>query len=261
MLRFCCCSLVLLGSILPTSAQSSQSDVEKNAWALAGQLVKLHRAWTTISTKGASIEVKELLRKEAPGAGAVVQYHFYVKGLPEGHLFDYVNWPINQREPQTSLQGISIGKDGILMCAARSPEQCGDLTKKDDPIEFTYIAQKGEPFRIAIVDSENPDTRLTTVLVPDPIETRTKGCSLNVIQLLPKFVLAYLQGSGFPSNTDISFESWSYKENHILSGKTDDSGALQIAMMPNVAGHDSGTTHVRAMAPDCSPSIEFEWGR
>ena len=239
---------------------SGQSDLEKQAWALSEQLIKLHSAWTTVSTKGTSIEIRELLRKEVPGKGAVVQYHLYVKGLPEDHLYDYLNWPVNQRGPQTSLQGISIGKDGILMCAGRSPEQCGSPSKKDDPIEFTLVGARAEPFRIAFVDSDNPDTRVTTIIVPDPIEARNKGCTLNVIQLLPKFALAYLQGSGFPSNTDISFEAWSYKENRIISGKTDNSGALQIGMMPNVAGHESGTTHIRAMAPNCSPSLEFEWG-
>jgi hypothetical protein len=239
---------------------TAQTDVEKQASALAEQLIKLHRSWSAASSKGASVEVKELSRKDVPGKGAVVQYHFYVKGLPQNDLYEYVNWTVNQRTPQTALHGISMGKDGLLMCAGRADEECGTPSKKDDPIEFTYISRIGEPFRVAITSSDHPDVRVTTIIVPVPIEAQNKGCVLSVVRLLPKFELAYFEGHGFTPNTEVSFDMKSYSEEHTATAKVDESGNLQFAAMPNVAGHESGTTHVRTRTASCSPSFSFEWG-
>jgi hypothetical protein len=150
-----------------------------------------------------------------------------------------------------------LGKDGIVICAGRAEGQCGDPSKPDDPIEFTFNPVKGEPFRIALVSGEN---RATIVIVPDPISAKDKGCTLNVERLLPHFELAYLSGSGFPPDTEINFASQSYDEKHALNTKTDSSGNLQFALMPAVAGHKKGTTTVKAVGA-CSPSLKFEWGQ
>ena len=248
----CTISLALLLSCRAKYA-SGQTDVEKRAGEISQALIKQHIAWrTTLSTPGASAQVKEVARQ-----GSIVQYHLYVSGLPSEQLYEALSWPVTESRPSSIMQGLSLGKDGIVMCAGRAPEQCGDPSKKDDPVEFTFNPAKGEPFRLALVAGED---RVAVVIVPDPIQGKDKGCVLSVERLLPHFELAYFMGSGFPANTEVSFDSQSYDEKHPVTTKTDGEGNLQFAFMPFVAGHKKGTTTVRGVGMKCSPSLKFEWG-
>jgi hypothetical protein len=88
------------------------------------------------------------------------------------------------------MQGLSIGKNGIVMCAGRTPEQCGDSSQKDDPADLAFNPAKGEPNRLALVAG---DDRVAVVIVPDPITGKHKGCTLIVERLLPRFELAYFR--------------------------------------------------------------------
>jgi hypothetical protein len=132
--------------------------------------------------------------KEVGRQGSQVQYHLYVSGLPSNALYTAVSWPVSQKKPSPVMEGISLAKDGIAMCAGRTPDQCGDPSKKDDPIEFTFNAAKGEPYRLALVAGND---KATVVIVPDPITAKDKSCTLSVERLLPRFELAYLTGVGF----------------------------------------------------------------
>jgi hypothetical protein len=96
---------------------------------------------------GMSIEAREVSRQGSSGNNLVVQYHIFVKGVPPDTLLQQVSWPVNADKLSSPLQGISVGKNGILMCAGRLAEQCGDNNNPDDPIEFTMSPIKGEPSR------------------------------------------------------------------------------------------------------------------
>ena len=52
------------------------------------------------------------------------------------------------------------------MCAGRTPEQCGDPKKPDDPIEFIITPKKGEPTRLAFIAQ---NFKIGTVIVADPM--------------------------------------------------------------------------------------------
>ncbi len=230
-----------------------QSDVETRAAENSQALAKAHVAWKTgLSSPGASIQVKEVGRQ-----GSLVQYHLYVSGLPSNELYTAVSWPVTQAKPSPLMEGVSLGKDGIVMCAGRTPEQCGDPSKKDDPIEFTFNAAKGEPYRLALVAGDN---KAAVVIVPDPIMAKDKGCTLSVERLLPRFELAFFTGRGFPPNSEVSFDSQSYDEKHPIKTKTDSDGNFQFMLMPYVSGHNKGTTTVKGGGTACSLSIKFEWG-
>ena len=247
------------GIILLSTLASAQADVEAKAAENTNKLVKMHLGWSKLSTAGASVEIKEVLRDQSSGR-LRVQYHLYVKGLLQDDLYQYLNWPINKNGPEIALNGISIGKDGLLMCAGRASEQCGDPAKKDDPIEFTFFPARGEPYRVGVQGEEHSDVRLTTVIVPDPIESKDKGCRLSVIRLLPNFELAWVQGEGFPANTAVSMDASSYKESHVLSPTTNESGHFEFAVLPGVAGHKNGTTRLKTLSGICLPSVSFDWG-
>jgi len=205
---------------------------------------------------GTSIEAKEVSRKGESGKDLIVQYHVFVKGVPPNALLQYMDWPINADKPSPRLQGISVGKDGILMCAGRTAEQCGDSKKPDDPIEFTVIPRKGEPTRIAFV-SEN--VKIGTVIVPDPIEVHDKGCTLSAVRLTPKFDLAFLSGKGYPPNTDVHYRVSSETTNNFVI-KSDSSGTIRVSVIPYGGKKNKGTVTVKVTETGCSPGLSYEWG-
>ena len=70
---------------------------------------------------------------------------------------------------------------------------------------------------------------------------------MSVERLLPHFELAYFTGSGFPVNSDASFDSQSYGEKHPVKAKVDSEGNLQFVLMPFVSGQKKGTTTVQGV--------------
>lgn len=228
--------------------------MEARAAQISKALINGHVAWRSkLSSEGVSIRAKEVERR-----GSFVKYYLLVTGLPTDELYSVMSWPVGQQKPATIMKGVSIGKDGILICAGRTPEQCGNPSAKDDPIDFAFNPAKGEPYRLAVVSGEH---RAAIVIVPDPIVGKDKDCSLSTERLLPHFELAYFTGSGFPPNSEATFEGESYGEKHPIKANADSAGNLQFALMPGVSGHPKGTTTVKGMGMQCSPSLQFEWGQ
>lgn len=243
-------AILLLSPIL----MLGQSDVETRAAEISKALVNGHVAWRSkLSSEGVSVRAKEVERR-----GGFVKYYLLVTGLPTDELYSVMSWPVGQQKPATIMEGVSIGKDGILICAGRTPEQCGDPSEKDNPIDFGFNPAKGEPYRLAVVSGEY---RAAIVIVPDPIVGKDKNCSLSAERLLPHFELAYFTGSGFPPNGEATFEGESYGEKHPIKANADSAGNLQFALMPGVSGHQKGTTTVKGVGMQCSPSLKFEWGQ
>lgn len=242
----------LLASVpIPTFGQT---DVEKSAAETSKALVNAHVAWRTkLSSEGVSIQAKEVERQEG-----FVKYYLLASGLPTDELYTVMSWPVGQQNPATIMEGVSIGKDGMVICAGRTQEQCGDPSQKDDPIDFGFKPAKGEPYRLALVSGKH---RAAIVIVPDPIMAKDKDCTLSAERLLPGFELAYFSGSGFPPNSDATFDSESYGEKHPINAKADSEGRIQFAMLPGVSGHQKGTTTVKGVGMKCSPSLQFDWGR
>ena len=248
-------SLLSLAFMLASSTHGfGQTDVEARAAQISKALINGHVAWRSkLSSEGVSIRAKEAERR-----AGLVKYYLLVTGLPIDQLYSVMSWPVEQQKPATIMKGVSIGKDGILICAGRTPDQCGDPSTKDDAVEFAFNPAKGEPYRLAVVSGEH---RAAIVIVPDPIVGKDKNCSLSAERLLPHFELAYFTGSGFPPNGEATFEGESYGEKHPIKTNVDSDGKLQFALMPGVSGHQKGTTTVKGIGMQCSPSLEFEWGQ
>jgi len=231
-----------------------ESDEGTQARVASQRLVSGHIAWKTrMSNEGASIQVKEIERR-----GSQVHYQLYVSGLPTDQLYNVISWPVTQTSPSNVIQGASLGDGGIVMCAGRTAKECGDSSQKDDPIDFAFDAAKAEPYRLALVAGS---FKVATVIVPDPIIGKDKNCTITVERLLPHFELAYVSGQGFPPNVEVSFDTQSHGEGHLVKTAVDGQGNLQFALMPFVSGHSKGSTTVKAMGTTCSPSIEFDWGK
>jgi hypothetical protein len=234
-------------------AQDDPATVAK-AQERASATAQAHLNWTKQTSIGATIRAEESSRH--PDA---VQYRLFVSGLPTDTTYTAVSWPVNGAQTQV-MHGITIGKDGVLTCAGRTPEECGDAAKPDDAIDFTFYPQKGEPYRMLFISEHDPQSKVAIVLVPDPIKGKDKACSLAAVRLSPKFELSYITGSGFGPNAKLSFDTQSWDEKHRIPGQADADGNVQLTMLNGVVGHDRGITSVKALGADCSPSLEFEWG-
>ena len=237
-------------------AKSQDSSATRNEVAQRVQrLMDVEVSFEKMVPPGTSIETREISRKDAE-AGLVVQYHIFVKGVPPDTLFQYINWPVSADKPSSELQGISLGENGILTCAGRKPEQCGDPKKPDDPIEFTSFPKKGEPVRMVFV---SPNIKIGTVIVPDPIEGRDRGCTLGAVRLTPKFELAFLSGAGYPPNSDVHYRVSSEKVSDSTI-KSDSTGTIRFSLIPYAAKKNKGTVTVQVTEARCSPEVSFEWG-
>lgn len=205
-------ALFVASSLAQTPSQPASAG-EEQGMALAEQQYRLDRAWMQngVSTPGTSAELKEVSRGNE-GGKLVARYQMIVRGAPTDKLYQYLNWPINAREPVLTMSGLSIGRDGVVVCAGRTPEQCSG-NKPDDPVDFIMAPAKGELYRLALV-SPDEEVKVTAFVVPDPIVGKNKGCSVEIVRLMPKFELVMLKGSGFGPSEEVSFRAESYGETH-----------------------------------------------
>jgi hypothetical protein len=245
--------LMLLGGV----AESQNSQTNQNDLAQRVQhLMDIEVGFEQMVPSGMSIEAKEVSRKGNSGKDLVVQYHIFATGVPPDTLFKFIDWPVNADKPSARLEGVSVGKDGILMCAGRTPEQCGDPKKPDDPIEFTFMPTKGEPSRLVFVSS---NVRIGTVIVPDPIEAKDKACTLRAIRLTRTFDLAFLSGTGYPPNTDVHYTVSSEMTSNLVI-KSDSNGTIRVSVVPYPGKKKQGTASVKITEAKCSPQVSWEWG-
>lgn len=244
---------LLVPALMASSVYFSAQEIDAKTKEFVNSLVEGHIAWESkITSSGATIVAKESRR------GDHVSYRLYVTGLPTDHLYTVLAWPVTQKQLSTAIEGASIGTDGVVMCAGKSENQCGDSKTPDDPIDFVLSAAPGEPSRLAIASG---NLRAAVVIVPNPISNSDKGCTITALRLTPKFELAYIAGEGFPPNTEITVLSRSYGEERTGKIKSDASGKLKYALLPQVLGHETGTTTLVGSAPGgCSPKLSFEWG-
>lgn len=251
--------LLTVASCLAQAPAAPPASTEEQGMALAEQQYRLDRAWmqNRVSTPGTSAELRETSRENQNGK-LVVRYEMTVHGAPTNKLYQHVDWPINSREPIAAMNGLSIGKNGIVMCAGRTPEQCKG-NGPDDPVDFTMAPAKGELYRLALVSADQ-SVKVTSYVVPDPIVGKSKGCSLEAIRLTPRFELVMLKGAGFAANEDVTFLSESSGEKRDHHVKVDDKGTFDTALLPFVQGKAGGDTSVTVKVAACSPTVNFHWG-
>jgi hypothetical protein len=209
-----------------------------------------------VAPPGASIEAKEFSRKGASGKDLVVKHHLFVKGAPDGVLLQEIQWPVNADNASGALAGISIGKDGILTCAGRTPLRCGDPKNPDDPVDFIVTPRKGEPTRLIFVSDA---FKIGIVIVADPIQAADKGCTLNIVRLTSRFELGFVSGSGYAPNADIHYRFTSETtSDHVI--KSDGNGEIRFSVIPFPGKKQSGVAHLKITEPACSPEVQYDWG-
>jgi hypothetical protein len=158
------------------------------------------------------------------------------------------------------MTGLSIAHDGLVICAGREPGQCRGEKLDDDVALSALNPAKGEPFRWVLVSGDNK-TKVFFGAVPDPIRAKDKGCTLEVIRLMPKFELAMIRAGGYRPNEELQFNSKSYDEAHDRQAKSDADGEYVAAVLPFVKDKEAGKTEITVKGAGCAPKLSFEWGR
>jgi hypothetical protein len=244
----------------PAPPSQSVAQINDELPAAARQMLEVTRKWMSgeISTPGVTAEIREYSRTNVDGR-LTVQYHVLVSGAPKEQTYTMFTWPINAQGPSRSLGGLSLLKDGLISCAARTLEQCGDANKLDDPVEWTFNPATGEVFRMALI-SQDQKTKLFFAIVPDPVTKSDNGCVIEAIRLLPKHELVLVCGKGFQPNEDLEFKSKTYDEEKGGHSKADAQGEYVTGLLPFFKAKKSGTTDVNLKGAKCAPALTFEWG-
>jgi hypothetical protein len=237
--------LFLVLSSLPLASQDPtremQADIQKRT--------SLHRTWSKhVGGNGVELTAKEKFRY---GHGAV--YELYTKGLPHEEIYQLHTLPLDATEATaTMLSGgdLRLDDDGRVMTGP-----------KPDDVFHAIIpdAAPGEPFRFALI-SEDGKHYATLSVQPNAIEGKDHGCRVEAVRLMPKFELAFIQGTGFPPDAEIAMHSESLGDRHDGKVKTDDKGDFDFAMLPFVKGKSDGITQVLMSAGNCKPKLRFHWG-
>jgi hypothetical protein len=240
-----------------TRAQTPPSSAG-NLSTYVNHLMDTHVGVERMIPPGWSITAKGVSAGRGPDGKQVVQFHIFVKGGPAGALFEQKVLPVGEETPTSVMQGISAGKDGILMCAGRVGLQCGDPNNPDDPIEFTVSPEKGEPFRFLF---ESGGGTIGIVVVPDPVSDRNKGCTLSAVRLTPGFILALITGTGFPPNVDIHYTTPGSTGDQVI--RSNDIGVIRFSLLPHPdhPGQTSGTMKLKVTEIQCSPVISYDWSK
>jgi hypothetical protein len=257
-------ALILLGFLGSAKLQLSSAQQAQDSGAdpiqLATKMVNTTREWMDgkQSTPGTSVEVREVARSNE---GALqVQYHLFVNGAPKDKTYRIIQWPISAANPSVLMGGLTISEDGLVICAGRTPEQCRDENKKDDPVEFTFSPAEGEIFRLALISADS-SAKIFFAIVPNPIIKKSQSCSLEVIRLTRKFELALIRAKGYLPNEDLVFTSKSYDEIQDKKVKADTDGGYVAALLPFVKNKQSGITTLQLKGGGCAPELSFEWGK
>ncbi|MBV9888398.1 MAG: hypothetical protein JO119_17795 [Acidobacteria bacterium] len=248
-----------LFALLPSGSSQRLFAQQLDAAQQATKISKLTSDWLDgkLSTPGANGKLREIARSTQDGK-LKVTYNLFVDGAPRDQNYSLLSWPITSAKPDEQMKGLSLNRDGVIVCAGKTSEQCRG-EKEDDPVNLTLFPTPGEVVRLALVSSDLK-TKIFIGIVPDPIITNSGTCSLEVIRLTPHFELALMRAKGYVDNETLSFFSKSYDESKRQDVKADGEGNFVLALLPFVKGRRHGKTDLSLKGATCAAMLSFEWG-
>jgi hypothetical protein len=252
-----------LPSLLLAQERPADPTAQQNAEAktLAEKLTEATVAFLrggSTTTPGVTVDVREYRRVNESGTLAV-QYHAVVHGAPEGHTYTVFAWPVTAKSPSATMGGVTIGHDGTVMCTGR-PGECGSPDKPNDPIEFTYLPSKGEPYRMMLL-SEDQKVSVIFGVVPDPLVKTNQGCSVEAVRLMPKWEIVLIRATGLKASAPVRISMKSENEAQQWEATTNAKGEYFTSVLPFVRGKNSGKAEIHLAVGDCAPNLSFEWGK
>lgn len=178
----------------------------------------------------------------------------YVSGLPVDQSYAIFQWPINQPEPHVSYPEVFIAPDGRLcLQAGKCHDDMGPY------VQLGFLSAHGEPFRISFI-SRDGKSKLSALLVPQPITADDAACHVEVIRGTPKFEVAIIRGKGFNPKKRVEYASNSAGELIGAPVNVDANGNFILVLEPFVKGKNQGMDEVVFKSEGCSPKVSYHWG-
>jgi hypothetical protein len=140
------------------------------------------------------------------------------------------------------------------MCPLNVTAQCG-TSKPGSPIELVTHPKPGEPTRLAF---ESDGVKIGLVLVPDPIKSKDKLCTLEAIRLTPNFEVAYITGSGYTANSDVHYKLTPLSDKEFVV-KADAAGIIRTSVAPQAGGSASIGITIKVDGAECAPEVSYVW--
>ena len=275
----------------PSPAELKKEQQERLITELS-QLATREANWgPAISHPGMSLTLKEIGRKPTPN-GTLLSYHILATGYTPDMRLTLFRWPLDGQIEHV-MSGIVVNSSGLAVCgiaapgpsaptdaaptataqagatqigatqtpAAQTPAvpSCTKTMKPGTPITITATVAKGEPIRIALVASDKKHGAAAR-LIPFPIEGSNNGCKLDVMLGSKNAALVLVEGSGFKQDATYTLGSESYGQKSPMSAKIKPDGHFVTGLLPDIAGHPSGTTVVYYQSATCTPTVSFDWG-
>jgi len=211
-----------------------------------------------MSTPGYSLAVIDKGHKSTP-EGTQVTFSVHAKGFQPGDSLRLLRWPLDSAIKDVA-SGLTVDGTGQLICPEISQGNCLSSMQPGDPVHVTELAARGEPLRLAVVSADGRKQAEATI-IPFPLEDTSNNCKLEVILGAKNSSLVLLEGAGFPPRTKVEVHIVSYGKDQPVTTTTNSQGGLIVAVLPEIAGHASGTTTVSYKGSSCSPSLSFPWGK
>jgi hypothetical protein len=183
----------------------------------------------------------------------------YATGLPREGTYTLLTWPVTQRGPSELLRGITFDESDLAVCAG-TPGTCGSPDRPNDPIDVVLKPVSGEPSRLALISADQ-SIKIFAKIVPIPLRGEDKGCTVEAVLLTPGAEIVFIEGTGFPPNSEVVMDSESEGERHGAKAKADANGRYVSAILPYKQGLVRGTAKVSLRSAACSPGLSFPWGR
>jgi hypothetical protein len=248
---------ILLTVLLLHPAQPQ--DANPDARALAENLAKAHKVWTTaLNSPGASLRLQEVERGHEHNS-TTITYYLFAEGFPQDKLYSIVSLELNEATPEEYLTGVALNKKGMAICPGK-PGTCKNPDWPRDEITIAVSAAKGEAKRYSMVANDG-QTKAFIAIMPFPIRGKDHGCSLEIVRLMRDAEAILVRGSGFPPNAQIAAESDSEGEKLSATGQADAQGGYDQVLLPYAKGKKSGKMRVTFRASSCSPSASIPWGK
>lgn len=233
-------TLIALAVTVPALAQSGAN-------ALPAP-VRMHDAWGERSNSPHTT----LTIKEASRSADESQFRLYTTGVPKGTVFSLIAWPITQRGPIEIMEGITVDSDGLAVCPGL--DTCGAPGKPSGPLEVPWNPLPGEPLRLGLMSADGR-LKLYAKLVAAPLRGEDQGCRVEATLLTPGAEMITIEGSGFPTGSEVIMDSGTEKEPRAVKGNTDSYGRYLSAILPYKQGLPSGTLKVTLKSSKCSPTV------
>jgi hypothetical protein len=201
---------------------------------------------------GAQLALAEIVRTN-PSVGDGYNYRLQAAGLP------------GDRTYHLEVRRVG-GKVGLLPVGTLHVDAAGRLVTErgfrlEQHVLGTGPVLKGEPLEAALV-AEDGSGRVTTRIVPAPIEARgAGGCRLSVELLEPTGNTFAVRGEGFAPGEGVRVLDRSGDEVVEGSLKSSPTGRLELIVLPAVVGKAGGKASISASGRACSvPALPYKWG-